>query len=691
MKWFGIVLLLFPLVVQAVGEMPIPDATGTEVETTVEHEAITGDDGEQYSVYRYNYTIHRPETDTGGVNGLMWDIMADPPFERGGLALPPGFELEFRVTPNTTMTFEESLKELQEYVDEETIFPRRHIPVGAKAPEGWGQSLAMGNVSTGLRSGYDRIKPGESLGGFLLYSPGPPTIREVEIYPAWMYIVEGREAWDPEDQIRAGEIQQEIIEHRRVIGPSLVEHGSNAHWRQVRSDLEEAIELGWVEASTAEALLEILEDAWEIARGEEPWLAGEVLEQLRQAVQQADGDGHLRQGMSQLLYHNARLLEAALEEEPPPPIEPAYEVEPLFQEHSIGGQARIEGRVINLADDDAPLVNRPVQMSIASGPHAGRSDFRMSDSEGRFEFGYQGTAEGLDRIYIHEAVVLSSLTAVLLRPIDEDGPIAWLEVEWRGGPDLVPEMFAPVYLRWDGEVEVFFEDVTANHGNLPAGESTTRFYISDTEEFVREDAYPVVERRVPPLEPGEYHRHEYGKHPLPGHLEAGEYWLTACVDADDEVVELDETNNCEGSQMMVMMAETSPDEAPVCEGVGVSPQYLWPPNHKMRQVELTEPDEDELELTVTEILQNEPLDDRGDGSTEPDASLGPASHEFALRAERSGRNTGRVYWVNFEGRDSAGAVCQGEIKVFVAHDRRQPSLEPDPSVRYDALTGDRVD
>jgi len=111
---------------------------------------------------------------------------------------------------------------------------------------------------------------------------------------------------------------------------------------------------------------------------------------------------------------------------------------------------------------------------------------------------------------------------------------------------------------------------------------------------------------------------------------------------------------------------------PDCSAVTASPDVLWPPNHKLRNVTLsglTDPDGDPVTLTITGVTQDEPINGLGDGDTSPDAAVGATSSQVLLRAERSGLGDGRVYEISFTGTDIAGATCTGTVTVSVPHSR----------------------
>jgi cysteine-rich repeat protein len=114
---------------------------------------------------------------------------------------------------------------------------------------------------------------------------------------------------------------------------------------------------------------------------------------------------------------------------------------------------------------------------------------------------------------------------------------------------------------------------------------------------------------------------------------------------------------------------------PDCGGARASAELLWPADHGMRSVgirKVTDPDGDDLELRITAISQDEPVEDAGKGKSCPDAS-GIGTPTARLRAERAGRGDGRVYRIEFAAEDGRGGRCEGAVAVCVPHDRGKRS------------------
>jgi hypothetical protein len=129
------------------------------------------------------------------------------------------------------------------------------------------------------------------------------------------------------------------------------------------------------------------------------------------------------------------------------------------------------------------------------------------------------------------------------------------------------------------------------------------------------------------------------------------------------------SGRCEAEDVQIV----SPlNEAPLCDGAMARPAVLWPPNHRMVGIAIVgvvDPDGDRVVVRATDVFSNEPVDAPGSGNTAPDAQLSP----LAVRAERSGQGSGRVYSIPFVADDGKGGTCSGTVQVCVPHDQGQGS------------------
>ncbi len=128
---------------------------------------------------------------------------------------------------------------------------------------------------------------------------------------------------------------------------------------------------------------------------------------------------------------------------------------------------------------------------------------------------------------------------------------------------------------------------------------------------------------------------------------------------------------------------------PDCLGAVPSLSQVWPPNHEMMEIDIlgvSDPDGDPVSITITRILQDEPTNTLGDGSTWVDGGGLGTAHAW-VRAERNGSSrmpgNGRIYEIFFTASDGRGGTCSGSVKVGVPHDLDHgPAV--DDGVRYDS-------
>jgi hypothetical protein len=103
----------------------------------------------------------------------------------------------------------------------------------------------------------------------------------------------------------------------------------------------------------------------------------------------------------------------------------------------------------------------------------------------------------------------------------------------------------------------------------------------------------------------------------------------------------------------------------------VTPNVLWPPNHRMVLIRpsltLADACDESPEVTIESITSNEPDNSigTGDGNTTDDIQV--IDGEIYLRSERNGRGRGRIYTITFQAEDESGNVTLCETTVTVPH------------------------
>ncbi len=113
------------------------------------------------------------------------------------------------------------------------------------------------------------------------------------------------------------------------------------------------------------------------------------------------------------------------------------------------------------------------------------------------------------------------------------------------------------------------------------------------------------------------------------------------------------------------------DEPPIIENVTANPDVIWPPNHKMVQVDIgvLASDNCDTEPTcgIVLVTSNELISGPGDGNTAPDWMI-TGDLTVALRAERSGSGNGRIYTITVECSDTSENSSTETAIVTVPHD-----------------------
>jgi hypothetical protein len=117
--------------------------------------------------------------------------------------------------------------------------------------------------------------------------------------------------------------------------------------------------------------------------------------------------------------------------------------------------------------------------------------------------------------------------------------------------------------------------------------------------------------------------------------------------------------------------DTTPPTITTCS---VTPGLLWPPNHKMVDITVAYSVTDNMDAAgdiscKLSVTSSEPDNGLGDGDTAGDIEIIDA-HHVRLRAERSGKGTGRVYTITITCTDSSGNTSTKTCTVTVPHDMR---------------------
>ncbi|MBI5194763.1 MAG: hypothetical protein HZA10_00405 [Nitrospirae bacterium] len=97
-------------------------------------------------------------------------------------------------------------------------------------------------------------------------------------------------------------------------------------------------------------------------------------------------------------------------------------------------------------------------------------------------------------------------------------------------------------------------DTVKNQGNIASGVSTTRYYLSTNKYISAKDRRLTGSRAVPVLNPGETSRGIRSVTvTIPANMPQETYYLLACADDTNAVIESNERNNCKASGTTVQV------------------------------------------------------------------------------------------------------------------------------------------
>lgn len=134
------------------------------------------------------------------------------------------------------------------------------------------------------------------------------------------------------------------------------------------------------------------------------------------------------------------------------------------------------------------------------------------------------------------------------------------------------------------------------------------------------------------------------------------------------VAATDTATNTTTCSTTVTVVDTTP---PVIESVSATPNVLWPPNHKMVAIKVQARVTDTCSTTtwkITGVTSNEAADAKGSGKSAPEWQI-TGDHTLKLRAERSGKGSGRIYTITIQAKDASGNTASKTVTVTVPHDQ----------------------
>lgn len=655
-----------------VGSLPTPVFQSIQAQAVVTKDSST-------QIYTYTYTVTNPSSNTGKLSLVRVDLSTNfptsftPPFDSSDLTIPFGV---------STMSFNDLLNPLRPLMK---LPPAKGYVVafGQQVPSGWSGGLDVtGFAMFGTLTDSADVAPGSSISGLTLRSRGLPTFVRLDAQPDWQLAVDSDTDEDEATIAAAAQVLASLTVPTVTLGPSGASAGSYGHWEQLRDDLNQARQLGWIpDPILANALVTQLASARQALDANDGTTAKTRLNTLIQTMSSSTPTQRRAEVAALVLCSTQALRDNTLDT--PIPFEPRLTLSPGTSQGSVGTTQTVTATVLNFGvPTHDPISGFAVEFRVTDGPNAGFSFTQFTDGNGKAPVNLTSIDLGTDRV-----------TAGTGGEVSEE--LAFALVDWSAGPDLVVPFFLPPVLNSQGGSPVTITEWTQNIGAAPVPPSTTRYYLSPTNTIDPLTARVIGQRSVPALAPGEISKAPPATLTVPSDLLPGTYLLAACADAPNELTELQEQNNCSFNKLNTSQSVVFPlskssgsNDSPVCTNAKPSDKSLWPPNHKLATLSVqgvTDPDNDPVTITITGITQDEPVNGLGDGDTAPDG-FGVGTGQAQLRQERSGTGNGRVYAIRFQAADGHGGTCTGTVTVGVPHDQGRGSTPIDDGQNYDSAT-----
>ncbi|MCW9026498.1 MAG: hypothetical protein OQJ77_04200 [Thiovulaceae bacterium] len=376
-----------PSNVHAAGSMPIPNLDNPSLDASVSYDS-------NVDLFTYQYVVNNPVTSIGDIWQFKIDITQKSTniWNFGNLKIPFGSKsLDFYYLYNKLRPF---------------YLPEGHgiTPIGQELPSGWVGGFGRdGKAMFSSRTGTPMITPGQSASGFDLLGPGLPIIREAELIPNWVLVIEEEAGVTAELQLAADEVHKNIRRTTYTLGPAgILDHGSFTHWNLLRENIDKAIELGWVTDQTfisdIKLLLKSARDAINLSEGK---FAKLELEKILTILENTT-DQQRKQAFHDLLFYHLKAL-ITYTDDIPRRVDPKITLTPEYKEHPLGVLQTFTAKVVNLADENVPIEGFYLYFHVESGPHRRTRLYAESDENGEAKFQYIGTKAGIDHVVVEEA------------------------------------------------------------------------------------------------------------------------------------------------------------------------------------------------------------------------------------------------------------------------------------------------
>ena len=500
--------------------------------------------------FTYQYSIFNGENNTGDI----WSITLDVSTHKENYRTEAFPELNTAPLPRGgTRSMLEDAVEGAPYLGK---LGSAVVPLGQRAPLGWAGGYSRdGTVNFSGLEPNANILPDSSLAGFDIVSKHPPSLRDITLDALWFHISDSDEPTEEEWALVADATDATRITFI-TLGPSPENTlGTYLHWDIFVADTFRLADINWItDASVADAIEQEVITAKAALDLEDGTLAKQHLSIARNLITNAPNGSMNSEALDLLLINIDVLIDKT--RDTPIPFEPVFSATPEQTKLAVNDPYELVITVINAADKNNPVEGYSISLKCSFISSIGENNSCVSFGFDGIFNNFETDAAGEVRISIDNPTPGKASIDVLAFGMEVI--VAQPTIIWEGGPDLVVPYFIPPLIQASAGDTITLTERTMNQGNIVSASSVTRYYLSDTTPIDIETAYVVGEREIAGLQPGEMAPRFQTTFIVPPDLPEGMYNLKACADADKNVVETHENNNCSDIELATILYKTIP-------------------------------------------------------------------------------------------------------------------------------------
>ncbi len=436
-----------------------------------------------------------------------------------------------------------------------------------------------------------------------------------------------------------------------------------------------------------------------------------VMDGYISAVNAGQSQGTIGSPCSTVLVSDAQSLKESLQQGyVPPPPPPKLTLTPAKATLPLGAYYTMTA---TLTQGDTPVSGSLITVGVISGPNQGLVlQGNRTDSSGQTILRYTSKITGTDYLVAYamagrlswDQPVGKEIKLALNMLIQPDIPFALVgqpgsegvasvpvQVTWSGGPDLAVDYFYPQFIRAKAGDTITLEDITGNYGNVAAGPSITRYYITQGLEISPATDQSLGQRPIPTLSPQQTSKGGL-EVTLPTSLTDTTYHLYACADADNQVVETNETNNCQRNRLVGYFipapgSVAMQSIATYCRSAKAKVTITGHKDKRVATVTIIGVNAPTVIIYVIRLRHGKPTKIKGSYVS----GVGTPTVQIKLKnEEQCGGEKNCDYVIGYFRNDSQGGICGGTVTVNLCkkkhekeHEDKNYKKEKDRSVHHE--------